>query len=273
MAKEKTKEQLEAEAAAKKAADAAAAKKKADAEAKAQAEAAAKKAEALKDATEGYNKVSAIYEIIVNGVKSLTEQSLLDEVKAVQTGIANAIKDAKEGLKTVKAAARKIKDDAELKAAVNATEKLMAAIEEQHVSVKGRISTAREATKVAEKEKRDAERVEKQRLAQEEKERKLAEREAKKEPEQNGVRKPGAGTLCRAAWDIFDAVSAELGQTAPISYILPVTNTKGLNEANVKAEYARWKKYMGITGRVSVPVPANIAKAADSVVIPAPKAE
>lgn len=271
MADKKTKEQLEAEAAAKKAADAADAQKKKDAQDKANKEAKAKLDAAMNEATAGYTVTDAASKAVAGAVAGLTDASLLDEVKAVETTINEQLKVAKEGLKAVKAAGRKVKEDEQLQFAVTETEKLVAGIEAALKDVKGRVSAARQATKDAEKKKREDERAEKQRLAQEEKDRKEKEREANKEPEQNGIRKPGVGTLCRAAWDIFDAVTGAMGQTAPISYVLPVALDKGLNEANVKAEYARWKKYMGITGRVSVPVPANIAQAVAGVAIPAPK--
>lgn len=270
--KEKTKEQLEAEAAAKKVADAAEAKKKKDAADKAAKEQKDKLDAAMNEATAGYNVVDAASKQVAGAVATLAEGSLLEAVKTVEATVAEQLKAAKEGLKAVKAAARKVKDDEQLKAAVTSTEALLEGIEDALKDVKGRVSAARDASKKADKDKRDQDRLKKQQEAQEERDRKAAEREANKEPEQNGIRKPGAGTLCRAAWDIFDAVSTELGQTAPISFVLPVALAKGLNEANVKAEYARWKKYMGITGRVSVPVPANIANAAAGVAIPAPKA-
>jgi hypothetical protein len=34
---------------------------------------------------------------------------------------------------------------------------------------------------------------------------------------------------------------------------------QSLNEANVRAEYARWRKFHGITGRVSAPKPETPA--------------
>lgn len=271
MAKAKTEDQLLAEEAAKKAAAEAEAKKKREAEEKAARELQAKVDAAMNEATAGYNVIEGAVSAVKEQFDTLHEGSLLDEVKAVEGVVTAQLKTAKEGLKAVKAAARKVKDNDQLKTAVAASEDLVSGVEATLKDVKGRVSAAREATKAAEKAKRDAERAEKKRLQDEERARKAAEREAKKEPEQNGIRKPGVGTLCRAAWDIFDAVTLELGQTAPISYVLPVALDKGLNEANVKAEYARWKKYMGITGRVSVPVPANIAQAAANVEIPSQK--
>jgi len=33
----------------------------------------------------------------------------------------------------------------------------------------------------------------------------------------------------------------------------------GLNEGNVRAEYARWRKFNGVTGRVTLPTPPSVA--------------
>ncbi len=77
-----------------------------------------------------------------------------------------------------------------------------------------------------------------------------AAKEADKMPEQNGVRRPRPGTLCGKAWEIADNISAKLGSPAPISDVLEIAVAEGLNPGNVKAEYARWRKYYGITGRI-----------------------
>lgn len=84
---------------------------------------------------------------------------------------------------------------------------------------------------------------------------KVAERETSRMPEQNGVRRPKADTLCGKAWGIADALSQSLGQPVPIANLLEATNAQGLNEGNVKAEYARWRKFHGVTGRVALPKP------------------
>ena len=268
MAKEKSKEQLEAEQAAQQAAEQAAQQEEQRKKDEAAAELKKKVDAAIAEASTGFDAANTALVAAENAVATLHEGSVLDEVKAVETIVTDALKAGKAALKDVKAAARKVKDNDDLKQAVTSTEGLVERINGALKDVKGRISAAREATKAAEKQKREADKAEKQRLAEEERQRKLQEREANKEPEQNGIRRPGAGTLCRAAWDMFDAVSTVLGSTAPIGYVLPVALDRGLNEANVKAEYARWKKYHGITGRVDIPVPAEVRDAANAVEIP-----
>jgi hypothetical protein len=72
-------------------------------------------------------------------------------------------------------------------------------------------------------------------------------------PESNGVRRPKPEGMCGKAWAAMDELSRNLGQPVPIATLIAHTNTLGLNEGNVRAEYARWRKFNGVTGRVSAP--------------------
>ena len=267
--KEKTPEQIKAEAAAKKAADKTEQQKKDEAERLKQEAAAQKEKDAIAEATGGYNTITSAKANVDTVIGALTETSTVEDVKSAQSAVADNLKTAKEGLKVVKAAGRKAKESTALKQAVTESEGLVAQIEQAGKDLKSKLDAAKTAQAELDKKAREDKKAKEKADREAEAERKRQEREAKKEPEQNGIRKPSVGTLCRAAWDLFDAVTGEMGQTAPISYVLPVALAKGLNEANVKAEYARWKKYHGISGRVAVPVPANIAAAAANVAIPA----
>lgn len=272
--KEKTPEQIKAEAAAKKAADKTEQQKKDEAERVKKEAAAQKEKDAIAEATGGYNTLTSAKANVDTVIGALTETSTVEDVKSAQTAVADNLKTAKDGLKVVKAAGRKAKDSDALKQAVTESEGLVSQIEQAGKDLKSKLDAAKTAQAELDKKAREDKKAKEKADREAEAERKRQEREAKKEPEQNGIRKPSVGTLCRAAWDLFDAVTGEMGQTAPISYVLPVALAKGLNEANVKAEYARWKKYRGISGRVAVPVPANIAAAAANVAIPAaPKAQ
>lgn len=267
--KEKTPEQIKAEAAAKKAADKTEQQKKDEAERVKKEAAAQKEKDAIAEATGGYNTITSAKANVDTVIGALTETSTVEDVKSAQTAVADNLKTAKDGLKVVKAAGRKAKDSDALKQAVTESEGLVSQIEQAGKDLKSKLDAAKTAQAELDKKAREDKKAKEKADREAEAERKRQEREAKKEPEQNGIRKPSVGTLCRAAWDLFDAVTAEMGQSAPISYVLPVALAKGLNEANVKAEYARWKKYHGISGRVAVPVPANIAAAAANVAIPA----
>lgn len=88
-------------------------------------------------------------------------------------------------------------------------------------------------------------------------------REANRMPEQNGIRRPKPDTLCGKAWAIFDKVSAANGAPASITESMVDAKAQGLNEANVRAEYARWRKFHGISGRIEAP------KAPEAPAVPA----
>jgi hypothetical protein len=85
----------------------------------------------------------------------------------------------------------------------------------------------------------------------------LAAKEAQKMPESNGVRRPKPETLCGKAWAIFDQISTEQKRPATIAESLVRSKEQGLNEGNVKAEFARWRKFFGISGRAPAPVAAT----------------
>ncbi len=73
------------------------------------------------------------------------------------------------------------------------------------------------------------------------------------QPEQNDVRRPKAETLSGQAWAICDAVTEANCTWAAIGEVLERSVAQGLNEGNVRAEYARWRKFNGITGRIARP--------------------
>jgi hypothetical protein len=80
-----------------------------------------------------------------------------------------------------------------------------------------------------------------------------APREVIRMPEQNGIRRPKPTTLCGRAWAIFDGVTKKAGSPASIGEALKLTAPQGLNEANVRAEFYRWRQFNGIRGRVERP--------------------
>ena len=70
---------------------------------------------------------------------------------------------------------------------------------------------------------------------------------------QNGIRRPKPEGKCGQAWAIFDAVSAKNGSPASIGESMEIAKADGQNEANVRAEYARWRKFHGLSGRIEDP--------------------
>lgn len=146
---------------------------------------------------------------------------------------------------------------------------------------------AAESAKAAEKAQKDAEKAEKAAAAKLKKEQDAADRKAKKEsekaerevkkaaekaakeaaksekaaakestkmPEQNGIRRPKPETETGKVWSLADAISASLGQPTPIANLLKAGQEQGLNDSTIRTQYARWRAFHGITGRVALPV-------------------
>jgi hypothetical protein len=79
-------------------------------------------------------------------------------------------------------------------------------------------------------------------------------------PKQNDVRRPRPGGKCADVWDTADAMSKQLKRTVSVSELLDTclkSKTHAHVEANIKTEYARWRKFNGITGRVTAPKAAE----------------
>lgn len=129
---------------------------------------------------------------------------------------------------------------------------------------KAAAKAAKDAAKAEEKAKKDAEKQAAKEAKEAEKAAKAQEKidaanaakaakEANKMPEANGVRRPKPETLCGQAWAVFDEVSQKNGAPASIKESLEIAKARGLNEGNVRVEYARWRKFFGITGRIQAP--------------------
>lgn len=146
--------------------------------------------------------------------------------------------------KAEKAAAKQAENDA--KAQAKADEK----------AEKARLKEEAAATAKQEREAKAA--AKKQEAAD-----KKAAKEAARMPEQNGVRRPKPDGLCGRAWALADKLSGELGQPTPIANLLEAARAEGLSEGNVKTEYARWRKFNGVTGRVSLPSAAPAEQAGE----------
>lgn len=122
---------------------------------------------------------------------------------------------------------------------------------------------AKEAQKAQEKADREAKKAAEKAAKEQAKLDAKAAREANRMPEQNGIRRPKPDTLCGKAWGIFDSVSQKNGAPASIGESMELAKADGLNEANVRAEYARWRKFHGITGRIESPKAETTSAAAE----------
>jgi hypothetical protein len=85
-----------------------------------------------------------------------------------------------------------------------------------------------------------------------------------KQPEQNGIRRPAPGSKCARIWELADTMSQTLKQPVTIGALSEACKPEGLNDATIRTQYARWKGFYGITGRITPPVAPAPAPAADA---------
>ncbi|VAY27991.1 hypothetical protein SLURMMXVI_120024 [Escherichia phage vB_Eco_SLUR76] len=240
-AKTAKKEATANDAEAKKAAAAEAArvaKEKKEAEKKAAAE--KKQAEIRIEAENKFTALSQAVETVKFALSGITDESTVEQITEAESKGSEQLKHLKNALKELKAVVKKSKGE-DLSGAVTAAQSMVDELDSSIKGFKDKIRAAKQAEKAAEKAREKAEREKA--------------KEANRMPEQNGVRRPQPETSCGRAWALMDQISATLGQPAPISYVLNLAGRHGLNEDTVKTQYARWKKFNGVTGRVPMPVP------------------
>lgn len=67
----------------------------------------------------------------------------------------------------------------------------------------------------------------------------------------NGITRPAAGTETGKVWDTADAISAsQAGHPAQIAQMKAHPAMKGMNDHTLKTQYARWRSYNGVKGRL-----------------------
>lgn len=72
----------------------------------------------------------------------------------------------------------------------------------------------------------------------------------KDRPEQNGIKRPSSGGLCRAVWDKCDEMREANGGVIPTSKeVKAAAEQAGWNFNNAMIEFYQWRKFNGITGR------------------------
>lgn len=106
---------------------------------------------------------------------------------------------------------------------------------------------ARETAKAEKQAAREKARAEKKAA-------KEAEKAKNKQPENNGIRRPKPGTITGKLWDLFDQLSRDTGVPATIGDAMK--KSEGTADATVRTQYARWRKFNGVTGRAA-PAPAK----------------
>lgn len=66
----------------------------------------------------------------------------------------------------------------------------------------------------------------------------------------NGVTRPAAETTCGKIWSTADAISAATHGVCPIAALKEHADMKGINEHTIKTQYAKWRMFNGVTGRL-----------------------
>ena len=67
-------------------------------------------------------------------------------------------------------------------------------------------------------------------------------------PEQNGLKRPSSGSTCAIIWDTCDRITSETEHTCTSAELFNAL--QGYNECTLRTQYARWRQFNGITGRL-----------------------
>lgn len=173
----------------------------------------------------------------------MTDNTKTPEQLAAEAAAAVQAKAAEKAAEKAAAAAKKAQEKAEA-AAVKAAEKA------QKDAVKAEAKAKKEAEVKAKAEAK----------AQQD-----AAKESTKMPEQNGVRRPKPDGACGKVWTLADQLSSQLGQPVPIANLSAAASAVNINDSTIRTQYALWRKFHGITGRVALPVaPAAVEPAAET---------
>lgn len=81
----------------------------------------------------------------------------------------------------------------------------------------------------------------------------------KDRPEQNGIKRPSAGGLCRAVWDSMDHHRDITGAVPNTNDVRFLAEKNNWNKNNAMIEYYQWRKFNGISGRIAAAKPAPVA--------------
>lgn len=67
-------------------------------------------------------------------------------------------------------------------------------------------------------------------------------------PEQNGLKRPSKGSTCCIIWDTCDKITSEKAATCTSAELFNAL--QGYNDCTLRTQYARWRQFNGITGRL-----------------------
>lgn len=74
----------------------------------------------------------------------------------------------------------------------------------------------------------------------------------------HGITRPAPDTKCGLIWKTADDLTTENQATATISALKLHKSLVGINDHTLKTQYARWRAYNGISGRVTLPVVKSV---------------
>lgn len=72
----------------------------------------------------------------------------------------------------------------------------------------------------------------------------------KNRDEQNGIKRPSVGGVCRKIWDAADEFNATNKRIPKLKEIKAIATDKGWDLVTTSIQYYTWRKFMGIEGRV-----------------------
>lgn len=67
---------------------------------------------------------------------------------------------------------------------------------------------------------------------------------------QNDVTRPADNTACGKIWATADAISLSTHGICPIAALKEHPDMKGINDHTIKTQYAKWRKFNGVVGRL-----------------------
>lgn len=180
----------------------------------------------------------------------------------------------------VKAAAEKAAADAKAAAEKAAAEKAAAdkkkADEKAAAEAKkAQEKAAKEAEKKAKADAKAQEKAKREADAKAKADKKAADKAAKeaaKQPKQNDITRPAPDTKTGTVWKLADELSKKRGSPVAIADLMTAGQAAGINDATIRTQYARWRKFHEVAGRVLSDADIRAAKEAEAAKAAAAKA-
>lgn len=69
--------------------------------------------------------------------------------------------------------------------------------------------------------------------------------------EQNGVKRPSTGTICRDVWDALDKLRAKSNETPSFEDVRTLREKNGWQKNTAVTQYQRWKQFHGLMPRAN----------------------